>query len=145
MNISKNFTLDELTISQEAARSGLPNKPSDEHIANLKSLCKHILQPLRDHVKKPIIVSSGYRSQTINKRIGGISGSQHTKGQATDFTIPGMTVEQVVKLVIKLGLPFDQLIDEYGKWVHVSYGPRHRRQVMTARYVGGKTEYRSKS
>jgi uncharacterized protein YcbK (DUF882 family) len=141
MNLSKNFTLEELTISQEAARSGLPNKPTVEHVENLLALCENILQPLRDKVKRPVIVSSGYRSTTINRRIGGSQSSQHTKGQAADFTIPGMSVAEVVQFVRRMELPFDQLIDEYSKWVHVSYSPRNRRQVLTARYIGGKTVY----
>lgn len=141
-NLSKNFTLDELTVSQEATRSGLPNKPNDEQIENLKALCEKILQPLRDKVRKPIIVSSGFRSQTINRRIGSANGSQHTKGQAADFMIPGIEIAEVVLLMRRMELPYDQLIDEFGRWVHVSYSPRHRRQVMTARYVGGKTVYK---
>lgn len=142
MSLSKSFTLAELTISQEAARSGLPNKPTDAHIANLRSLCENILQPLRDRVKRPVIVSSGFRSPTVNRRIGGSQSSQHTKGQAVDFTIPGMEVAEVVLLIRRMGLPYDQLIDEFSQWVHVSYSPRHRRQTLTARYIGGKTVYK---
>jgi uncharacterized protein YcbK (DUF882 family) len=142
MNISKNFTLEELTVSQEAARSGLPNKPTDEHIKNLTALCANILQPLRERVRKPIIVTSGYRSPTINRRIGGAQSSQHTKGQAADFIIPGMEVAEIVLLINRIGLPYDQLIDEFGKWVHVSYSQRNRRQVLTARYIGGEVVYK---
>lgn len=142
MNLSKNFTLDELTLSQEAIRSGLPNKPTHTHLASLKALCEHILQPLRDRVKRPIVISSGFRSPTVNRRVGGAKSSQHTKGQAADFIIPGMSVTEVVLLIRRMGLPYDQLIDEFGNWVHVSYSPRHRRQTLTVRLVGGKTEYR---
>lgn len=142
MNLTKNFTLAEMTVSQEAARSGLKNIPNDEQIANLKVLCENVLQPLRDRVRKPIVVSSGFRSVSVNRRIGGSKSSQHTKGQAADFTIPGMMIADVVALIRKIGLPVDQCIDEFGQWVHVSYGPRHRRQYLKARREGGKTVYK---
>jgi uncharacterized protein YcbK (DUF882 family) len=142
MNLSKNFTLSELTISQEAARSGLKNQPSVEQIESLRLLCENILQPLRDKLHKPIVITSGYRSRTINRRIGGAESSQHTKGQAADIIVPGMEVAEVVMLIRRSAIPYDQLIDEFGKWVHVSYTPTPRRQVLIARYVGGKTIYR---
>lgn len=142
MNLSKSFTLEEMTTSQEAARAGLKNKPSEEAIANLKALCENVLQPLRDRIRKPIVVSSGYRSVTINRIIGGSSTSQHTKGQAVDFIVPGMSVADVVTLIRKMDLPIDQTINEYNSWVHVSYGPRHRRQYLKAWREGGKTVYK---
>ena len=142
MNLSKNFTLDELTISQEATRSGLQNKPTSAHTANLMGLCENILQPLRDKAMRPVVVSSGFRSPTVNRRIGGSKSSQHTKGEAADFTVPGMSVAEVVALMRKMRLPYDQLIDEFGAWIHVSYSPLHRRQVLTARRVGGETVYK---
>jgi uncharacterized protein YcbK (DUF882 family) len=141
LNLSKNFTLAELTVSQEAARSGLLNKPDKDQIESLRLLCENVLQPLRDRVRKPIVVSSGFRSVTINRRIGGAPTSQHCKGQAADFTIPGMAIADTVELIRKMGLPVDQCIDEFGAWVHVSYGPRHRKQFLKARYVGGKTVF----
>ena len=142
MQITKNFSLAEMTVSQEAARNGLKNVPDKKQIDSLIALCENILQPLRDRVKKPIVVSSGYRSVTINRRIGGSAASQHCKGEAADFTISGMSVDEGVKLILQMDLPFDQLIDEFGAWIHVSYGPHHRRQVLTARKIGGKTVYK---
>jgi uncharacterized protein YcbK (DUF882 family) len=141
MNLSKNFTIDELTISQEAARSGLKNTPNAGQIECLRLLCENILQPLRDRVKKPVVVSSGFRSVTVNRRISGAATSQHCKGQAADFTIPGMSIADTVTLIRKMGLPVDQCIDEFGAWVHVSFGPRQRKQFLKARHVGGKTQY----
>ena len=141
INLTKNFTLSEMTVSQEAARSGLKNTPNAEQIESLKLLCENILQPLRDRTRKPVVVSSGFRSVSVNKRIGGSRGSQHCKGQAADFTISGMSVGETVELIRKMGLPVDQCIDEFSAWVHVSYGPRHRRQFLKARRVGGETVY----
>lgn len=143
MNLSKNFTLGELTVSQEAARSGLKNTPNTAQTQALRLLCKNILQPLRDLTGKPLVVSSGFRSVTINRRIGGASSSQHCKGEAADFTIPGMSVDEVVGLIRTIGLPVDQCIDEFGEWVHVSFSRRHRRQFLKACHVGGKTQYQS--
>jgi zinc D-Ala-D-Ala carboxypeptidase len=142
VNLTKDFPLDEMIVSQEAARSGLDNTPKQAQLANLKALCENVLQPLRDRVKRPIIVSSGFRSRTINTRIGGSRASQHTLGQAADFTIKGMKNEDVVDLIRAMKLPIDQCILEFGKWVHVSYGPRHRRQFMKAYWENGKVFYK---
>lgn len=144
MTLSEHFTLTEMTVSQEAARSGLKNAPDALQIESLRHLCKNVLEPLRVRVKRPVVVSSGFRSATINRRIGGSARSQHCRGEAADFTIPGMSVGDVVALIRAMKLPFDQLIDEFGAWVHVSHSRtgKQRGQVMTARHVGGKTEYR---
>lgn len=144
MTLSEHFTLTEMTVSQEAARSGLKNAPDALQIESLRRLCKNVLEPLRERVKRPVVVSSGFRSATVNRRIGGSARSQHCRGEAADFTIPGMSVEDVVALIRAMNLPFDQLIDEFGAWVHVSHSRtgKQRGQVMTARRVGGKTEYR---
>jgi len=142
MNITKSFTLEEMTVSQEAARSGLKNVPNYEQIESLILLCENVLQPLRDRVKKPIVVSSGFRSTSVNRRIGGAGSSQHCKGQAADFTIPGMSIADTIELIRTMGLPVDQCIDEFSAWVHVSHCPRPRMQFLKARRVGGKTQYK---
>ena len=141
MRLTKNFTLAEMTISQEAAREGLKNVPNDEQIGKLKSLCENIIQPLRDKAKKPVVVNSGFRSVTVNRRVGGSTSSQHCRGEAADIIIPGLSVSEIIALIRKLNLPVDQCIDEFGQWVHVSYGPRHRRQYLKARREGGKAIY----
>lgn len=139
--LGKHFTLDELTLSQAAARKGLLNVPTPQVFDNLRDLVKHILDPLREHLGKPVVVSSGYRSKGVNALIGGAVNSQHCLGQAADIKVPGMSVAELVKTIRLLGLPFDQLIDEFGSWVHVSYSPQHRRKALIARTVGGKTTY----
>lgn len=143
-NVSTHFTLQELTVSQEAARSGLKNVPNEAQTDALRLLCAKVLEPLRERVKRPIVVSSGFRSVSVNRRIGGSATSQHCKGEAVDFTVPGMTVKEVCELMRAMRLPFDQLIDEFGAWVHVSHSSTRaqRMVVLTARRVGGKTEYR---
>lgn len=141
IRFSDHFTLGELTLSQTAVRKGLLNVPGQAEILCLRALVTHILEPLRVHVGKPIVISSGFRCAKLNKAIGGVETSQHCLGQAADITVPGMPVAELAKTIRELALPFDQLIDEFGSWVHVSYGPKHRREVLTARTIGGKTVY----
>ncbi len=140
-NIGRYFTLEELIFSQTAVRKGISNIPDATQAANLQALVKHVLDPLRAHLGRPIVVSSGFRSPRLNAAIGGVSTSQHCFGQAADIVVPGMAVADVVQAARDLRLPFDQLIDEFGSWTHISYGPRHRRQVLSARQSAGKTHY----
>ena len=137
MLLSKNFTLGELTVTG----SGFSNAPNDIELAWLRQLASNILQPLRDKVGVPLVVTSGFRSAAVNKAAGGAANSQHRLGQAADFTVAGMSPIDTCRLIVRMGLPFDQLIQEHHRWVHVSYGPRNRRQVLTARKTLGVTRY----
>ena len=141
MNIGKHFNLAELTHSQAAARKGLKNDPDAAALESLQLLVRNVLDPLRDALGRPIVVSSGYRAPLVNRAVGGASSSQHVLGQAADITVPGMHVTEVVARIRALGLPFDQLIDEFGSWVHVSHGPRNRRQTLRARRTTAGTKY----
>ena len=139
--LSKNFSLDEFTVSQAAERFGYNNTPSEEVISNLKELCVHVLQPLRDLVKVPVVITSGYRSPSVNAVIGGYYHSQHLEGKAADFLITSLTLPECFNQVYK-NLPFDQLIFEFGRWIHVSYnGNANRRQAMVSKKVEGKVLY----
>ena len=89
MQLSKNFSLKELTASQTADRHGISNNPSEDHMDNLKKLCDNVLQKVRDHYGKVVSVSSGYRSPELCVKIGSSMKSQHAKGQAADFEIFG--------------------------------------------------------
>ena len=127
MQLSKNFTLIELITSQEAARRGLDNTPTPQVITNLTNLVKNVLQPLRDLVGIPIVISSGYRSSAVNSAIGGAKNSEHMTGCAADFTIPGKTNKETAQLIM-YNLTFNQLILEFYRadnpyygWVHCSY------------------------
>lgn len=141
----KYFTIDELIKSTTAQRKGIDNSPSAQVKANLTALVDKVLDPLREAYGKPIIVTSGYRCEKLNKAVGGAASSQHVKGQAADIRSVQDTPEENKKLfdlIVKLGLPFDQLINEYGyDWVHVSFGPRHRRQKLKAVKKNGRTTY----
>lgn len=141
MQLSRYFSLEEMTFSQTAARRGIANQPNDKQRAALTALCKHVLDPLREHLGSPVRISSGLRVPAVNRLVGSDDSSQHVLGEAADLIVPGYTVRQVVDTIQALRLPFDQLIDEFSSWTHVSYGPRNRRQVLKARTVGGKTRY----
>jgi len=139
MQLTANFSLAELT----ATGRNLPNVPTEGEIANLRMLAEKVLQPLRDALGKPVRVNSAFRSQAVNRAVGGTATSQHRLGQAADIHVPGMTSVELARKIVALGLPFDQVIEEFGSWVHVSYGPRHRRQQLTATIEKGKTVYRA--
>ena len=131
----KYFTLYELTNSHVATRKGIDNTPSDKVAANLTALVDNVLDPLRKAYGKPIVVTSGYRCAELNKLVGGAAKSQHVYGQAADIRSVSDSPRDnkaLFDLIIKLHLPFDQLIDEYGyNWVHVSYSSVHnRKQVL---------------
>lgn len=137
MRLSPNFTLAELTTTN----TGLVNTPNATETANLRALAVNVLQPLRDAIQVPVIVSSGYRGDRVNRAVGGVATSQHRLGQAADISTTSLDSRALARRIVELRLPFDQLIQEFGRWVHVSYGPRHRRQVLTAVTRNGRTVY----
>lgn len=128
----KYFTMEELTRSETAARLGIRNVPDAEAKRWLEELVEKVLDPLREKWGGPIRVTSGYRCAALNKAVGGVKNSQHLVGQAVDVTVGSVAKNRdLFNLLRASGLPFDQLIDEKGfSWVHVSYGPRQRRQVL---------------
>ena len=137
MKLTEHFTLAEMAASQTATRFGIPNKPGAGEIANMTALCQHVLEPLRAHFGKPVIVSSGYRAPAVNSAVGGSATSQHVKGEASDIGVVGVPHLTVAKY-IRDNLPFDQLIME-GGWVHVSYrASGNRKSVLTAHFAPGK-------
>lgn len=142
--LSANFTLAELTVSQSAARAGIKNVPGPAETANLKRLCETVLQPLRNSLGKPIVITSGYRGPAVNRLIGGSSTSAHMHGLAADIHVPGMSSDALMRHIHKLKLPVDQVIDEFGSWVHVgltSAGAAPRNQYLIARVRNGQTVY----
>lgn len=127
----KYFTIKELTKSSVAKRLGINNTPNKEIIDNLTALTENVLDPLREAWGQAIIVTSGYRCNSLNNAVGGVKNSQHLLGQAADIHTVSDTPEdnrKLYELTKKLNLPVDQCINEYGyNWIHISYGPRHRR------------------
>ena len=151
MKLSEHLDLSEVIRSESAKRKGISNMPTAEHIANFKLLAENIFEPIRNHFRVPIIISSGYRSKELNADIGGSASSQHCTGEAIDIDMDGTTGGVSNKKVfdyIKGNLDFDQLIWEFGTadnpdWVHVSYETTgaQRKQVLKASRVNGNTVY----
>lgn len=148
MELSKNFTLNELIKSQEATRLGIDNTPNEEQIKNLKILCEKILQPLRDYYGMPLSISSGYRSATLCEAIGSSAKSQHTKGQAADFEIFGIPNKEIADFIVE-NFDYDQCILEFWNenepnsgWVHCSYSLNaNRKQYLKAEKLNGRIVY----
>tara|TARA_R100000084_G_scaffold107637_1_gene68105 strand:- start:1003 stop:1530 length:528 start_codon:yes stop_codon:yes gene_type:complete len=169
MRISKNFTLAELTKSNTATRLGISNTPDKEGIHKLRLLATELLQPLRNAVG-PLRVTSGYRSESLNKAIGGsfkldengnyVALSQHCKCEAVDLQFVkrgSMDNMRIFNALISQGLEFDQCILEFGgatansdsdnpDWIHISWKIKdNRRQILVAyKDENNKTKYRPK-
>ena len=121
MNLSKHFTLDELTFSETAKRHGIDNTPSQEVIENLKVLAD-LLERIRDTLGgKPIHITSAYRSPEVNRLVGSKPTSDHVRGLAADFVCPNFGgPNAVVSELVASGLPYKQVIREFDAWTHVS-------------------------
>ena len=126
MKLSENFSLKELTKSQTAVRKGINNEPGTAEIENLIHLAESVLQPVRDHFGKAVMISSGYRSPELCEAIGSSTKSQHAKGEAADFEIGGVDNKELATWISK-NTTFDQLILEFydegdpnSGWVHCS-------------------------
>ena len=132
MRLTKNFTLEEFLVSQTAAWRGIDMTPPPEVIENLRWLCEGCMQPLRDDVGVTIFISSGYRPYELNRLIGGSATSAHMTGNACDFVVAGMTPYEVAKRCEALDLPYDQLIHEFGRWVHLGVSDTLRHETLTA-------------
>jgi len=133
--LSRHFTLDELVASQTAARCGIDNTPAAADVRNLRRLAA-TLEKIRTLLGgTAILVSSGYRCPALNTAVGGSATSAHMAGLAADFTAPGYgTVVQVAQKIAASRIRYDQLIHEYGAWVHISIAPGRkvpRRQKLS--------------
>ena len=155
MQLSKHFKLSEFTKSQIAARNGLKNLPGSGEVKNLENVCYEILEPVRAKFEKPVLITSGFRSLEVNRKLGSSDSSQHCKGQGVDFEIPGVPNIKTAYWLSN-NVDFDQLILEYykkddpaGGWVHVSYNEKgaNRKQILTfdgKRYDNGLPEMKWK-
>jgi hypothetical protein len=151
MKLSEHLDLSEVVRSESAKRKGISNMPTELHIVNFKILAEKVFEPIREHFRCPIHISSGYRSKELNAAIGGSLTSQHCSGEAIDIDMDGTPNGVTNKMVfdyIKDNLDFDQLIYEFGDsnnpdWVHVSYETtgKQRKQILKAIRVNGKTSY----
>ena len=151
MKLTANITLDELTKSQIAERKGINNNPNPTQIENIKALAVNVLQPIRSHFDKPLIISSGFRCAQLCNEIGSSVNSHHVADNncaAADFEVPGVDNRELA-LWIKSELEYDQLILEFYKdneptsgWIHCSYSTNaNRNQSLRAQRVDGKVSY----
>ena len=136
MNLSPHFTMAEFVVSDTAARRGIDNDPPAELLHALKRTAQG-LEAVRVRLGgAPIIVTSGYRSPALNAAVGGQPSSQHTRGEAADFIAPRFgSPTEVAAALRDSGVDYDQLILEFGRWVHISFSqaPRHQALVIDAR------------
>lgn len=144
MRLTEHFSLEEFTRSSTAKARGInnslsPTAETDLHvIRNIKNLCAQVLEPLRNHISQPLVISSGYRSPRLNAAVGGAANSQHLTGQAADLRIRSVTEAREWMRWIMDNTTFDQLILEHNKsgshWIHVSCKPNpedNRHQVIS--------------
>jgi putative chitinase len=140
--LSRYFTLETLTFSDTATRLGIDNTPSQAAVTALTDTATR-LDPIQDLLGHPLQIVSGYRSAKLNSAMGGAAGSAHLTGHAVDFICRAFgSPLQICQKIIAAGIKFDQLVQE-GTWVHISFDPAMRNQVLTATYTDGKTSYSS--
>lgn len=129
MRLTKHFELWEFEKSQTAIRKGINNSIPVELIPNVTKLAE-MLEKIREILKAPIIISSGYRCPELNWLIGGSTKSQHMTASAADFNVPGYTVKEVCEIISESKIPYDQLINELNSWIHISYSATPRKQYF---------------
>lgn len=145
MNLSPNFTLEEMVRSQTALRIGIPNTPTDDQVKNLIRLCETALEPARalfpDH---PFHTDSGFRCPRLNALVGGASNSAHLDGRAADEIPQGISLQEVFSRIRASDIPFDQMIIECNSWIHWSVpeiGKEPRRTCLIAAGKPGAWHY----
>jgi zinc D-Ala-D-Ala carboxypeptidase len=140
MRLTEHFTLEELTASQVATRRRIDNTPAPRVIDNLNRVAA-VLEAVRALIKRPIVVSSGYRSPALNVAVGGAAKSAHVQGLAADINAVGMSAHDLAQAIAGSDIMFDQLIFE-GTWVHIGLCDGvPRRQVSTAHFGSTGTTY----
>lgn len=143
MRLSPNFTLAELTLSETAARYGIDNDPPEDVIESLRRTAG-MLEEIRALAGCPIIVTSGYRSDSVNRAVGGSKTSAHVFGLAADINAARLDPDALARLIAGSAIRFDQCILEFSRWVHVGLArgmAQPRREVLTAVKQNGRTVY----
>jgi uncharacterized protein YcbK (DUF882 family) len=134
MKLSENFSLEELTNSETAARNNWDNTPNATELANLVRLAAFLEEVKTVLGGKPVMINSAFRSKLVNDAVGSRDTSQHRIGCAADIRVPNMTPDEVVKAVIESGIGYDQVIREFDRWTHISIpntaGDTPRRQAL---------------
>ena len=133
MNLTENFTLEELTTTSHRQ---FDNTPNEAELANLQKLAEFLEEVKALLDGKPIMINSAFRSKQVNDSVGSKDTSQHRTGSAADFKVPGILPDTIVRAIIAAGLPYDQVIREFsdpvngGGWTHVSIADKPRRQAL---------------
>lgn len=131
MRLTRNFSLEQLIYSETAERERIDNTPGPDIVNNLRLLANG-LEQVQILTEFPLEISSGYRCPDLNRRVGGASTSQHTQGQAADFTCTRFGPPVVIiKAIRDSDIEFDQCILEYARWVHISFSKTPRGKVLT--------------
>lgn len=143
--LSADFKLWEFVTSPTADQNGIKNVPNETEIAHLRRLCQQILQPARKALG-PLKISSGFRSEKLNKFVGGAEKSDHRLGYAADVIPVNAGTRKLAEWVVKHCREFDQVILEFGtlnnpNWIHLSAAPSNRRQILRATYKEKKIIY----
>lgn len=132
MQLSTNFALDEAVLSQTAIRKGIDNDPDLATLAVLRETAENMELVRTALGNKVITISSWYRCPELNKAVGGAKTSSHLTGEAVDFNCFAFGAPlEVAKRIAASGIKYDQLIHEYGRWVHIGFGARMRQQQLT--------------
>ena len=131
--LTEHFSLDELIFSSTAVRLGIDNAPPPEVVTNLTTLANGLELVRALLGNQPMHIDSGYRSAALNQQVGGVPSSAHVQGYAADFICPAFgTPLQIVEEIAASDIQYDQVIVECGRWVHLSFAPAMRRQLLTA-------------
>jgi len=134
MQLSENFSLEELIHSETASRNNWDNTPNATELANLVRLAAFLEEVKKVLGGKPVMINSAFRCKLVNDAVGSKDSSQHRIGCAADIRVPSMTPDEVVKAVIASGIGYDQIIREFDRWTHISIpntaGDTPRRQAL---------------
>lgn len=126
-----NFKISEFINSDVALKYNINNMPDLNSLDNILNLIIYCLQPLRNLLNKPILITSGFRSKDLNNKVGGVKNSQHLNGCAADFIVQSLKPKNIVEIIKKSDIEFDQLINEKNLWTHISFVKnKNRKQIL---------------